>query len=86
MRNVTSKKIQVTAFPDFKSYEKIAELLAWKTEVWIAEMPNHMSYLNGDKFLGLRNKEQPDFINYSGKITVSDYSEGKTMLIISIVS
>ncbi|HBV82256.1 MAG TPA: hypothetical protein DEB74_05575, partial [Lachnospiraceae bacterium] len=27
---------------------------AWETEVWIAEMPEHMIHLNGDKFLGPR--------------------------------
>ena len=28
--------------------------LAWETEVWIADMPDHMIHLNGDKFLGPR--------------------------------
>ena len=26
--------------------------LAWETEVWIADMPEHMIHLNGNKFLG----------------------------------
>ena len=56
-KNVTAGKIYVTAFPDFRTYKKFAELLAWETEVWIAEMPDHMIHLNGDKFLGPRNKE-----------------------------
>lgn len=30
------------------------QALAWETEVWIAEMPEHMIHLNGDKFLGPR--------------------------------
>ncbi|MCC8029531.1 MAG: hypothetical protein LIO75_07040 [Lachnospiraceae bacterium] len=28
--------------------------MAWETEVWIAEMPDHMIHLNGDKFMGPR--------------------------------
>ncbi len=53
-KGVTAGKIFVTAFPDFKTYKKFSEALAWETEVWIAEMPEHMIHLNGDKFLGPR--------------------------------
>lgn len=53
-KNVTEGKIFVTAFLDFKTYKKFAEELAWETEVWIAELPEHMIHLNGDKFMGPR--------------------------------
>lgn len=53
-RGVSSGKIFVTAFLDFATYKKFAAQLAWETEVWIAEMPEHMIHLNGDKFLGPR--------------------------------
>ena len=53
-KNVTAGKIFVTAFLDFKTYKKFAEELAWETEVWIAEMPEHMIHLNGDRFMGPR--------------------------------
>ena len=53
-KNVTAGKIFVTAFLDFKTYKRFSESLAWETEVWIAEMPEHMMHLNGDKFLGPR--------------------------------
>lgn len=53
-KEVTAGKIFVTAFLDFKTYKKFAEELAWETEVWIAEMPEHMIHLNGDKFMGPR--------------------------------
>ncbi len=53
-RNVKSGKIFVTAFLDFKTYKKFSEELAWDTEVWIAELPEHMIHLNGDKFFGPR--------------------------------
>lgn len=53
-QNVSAGKIFVTAFLDFKTYKKFSQELAWETEVWIAEMPEHMIHLNGDKFLGPR--------------------------------
>lgn len=53
-KNVSAGKIYVTAFLDFKTYKKFAEELSWETEVWIAEMPEHMIHLNGDRFMGPR--------------------------------
>ncbi|MDF2655299.1 MAG: type site-specific deoxyribonuclease [Bacillota bacterium] len=55
-KNVTAGKIFVTAFPDFKTFKSFSESLAWETEVWISDMPDHMIHLNGDKFLGPRIK------------------------------
>ena len=52
--NVKIGKIYVTAFLDFKTFKKFSETLAWETEVWIANMPDHMIHLNGDMFLGPR--------------------------------
>lgn len=54
--NVTAGKIFVTAFLDFKTFKKFSEILAWETEVWIADIPDHMIHLNGDKFLGPRER------------------------------
>lgn len=51
---VSAGMIFVTAFLDFKTFKKFSESLAWETEVWIADMPDHMIHLNGDKFLGPR--------------------------------
>ena len=52
--DVNVGKIYVTAFPDFKTFRKFSAFLAWDTEVWIAEEPDHMIHLNGDRFLGPR--------------------------------
>ena len=52
--NVSAGKIYVTAFLDFKTFKRFSDSLAWETEVWIADMPDHMIHLNGDKFLGPR--------------------------------
>jgi hypothetical protein len=55
--SVTAGLIFITAFLDLKTYKKFVSQLAWDTEVWIAEMPDHMVHLNGDRFLGPRDKE-----------------------------
>ena len=51
---VKAGKIFVTAFLDFKTYKRFSEELAWETEVWISEMPDHMIHLDGDRFMGPR--------------------------------
>ncbi len=53
-KGVKSGKIYITAFLDFKTYKKFSEQLAWETEIWLAELPNHMIHMNGDKFIGPR--------------------------------
>lgn len=44
--------IYITAFQDFKTYKKFANSIAWDTEVWLSESPEHMIHLNGDCFMG----------------------------------
>ncbi|MBP3666897.1 MAG: restriction endonuclease [Clostridia bacterium] len=53
-RLVKSGIIFVTAFPDFQTYKKFSRELAWDTEVWISDNPDHMIHLNGDRFMGPR--------------------------------
>ena len=53
-KNVTAGKIFVTAFQNFGIFKKFSDSLAWETEVWISEMPDHMIHLNGDRFMGPR--------------------------------
>lgn len=53
-RNVKSGKIFVTAFLNAKTYKKFCDALAWDTEVWIADVPDHMIHMNGDRFIGPR--------------------------------
>jgi hypothetical protein len=48
----TAEVIFITAFPDRTVYRKFAKDIAWETEVWIADAPEHMVHLNGHKFLG----------------------------------
>lgn len=44
--------VYVTAFLDRKIFRKFIADIAWETEVWIADNPEHMIHFNGDKFLG----------------------------------
>ena len=53
-KSVKSGLIYVTAFPNFKIFKSFSEQLAWETEIWIAELPDHMIHMNGDKFMGPR--------------------------------
>ena len=46
--------VYVTAFENFTVFRRFADKLAWDTEVWIADAPDHMIHLNGDRFMGPR--------------------------------
>src|SRR3989344_3928182 len=50
-KDCKSKKIYVSAFPDFTEFKRHIRDIAWETEVWVAEIPEHMIHFNGDKFL-----------------------------------
>lgn len=51
-KNCTAELIYVTAFLDRPKFRKFIQDIAWETEVWIAENPDHLIHFNGDKFLG----------------------------------
>ena len=51
---VDAGNVYVTAFPNFAIYKKFSQDLAWETEVWIADAPEHLIHLNGDRFMGPR--------------------------------
>ena len=53
-KNTSSGRVFITAFPDFRTFKRFADSIAWETEVWIADMPDHMIHLNGDRFMGPR--------------------------------
>jgi len=44
--------IYITAFLDRKTCRKFIADIAWETEVWIADNPDHLIHFNGHKFLG----------------------------------
>lgn len=53
-KDCKSGKIYVSAFPDFAEFRKHSSEIAWETEVWILETPEHLIHYNGDKFFGPR--------------------------------
>lgn len=42
----------VTAFENRRTMQTFASQIAWESEVWIAEDPDHMIHFNGERFLG----------------------------------
>jgi len=54
LENSSIGRIYVSAFPDFREFRKQLKAIAWETEVWIAEIPDHIIHFNGDRFLGPR--------------------------------
>lgn len=51
-QNCTAEIIYVTAFLTKSEFRKWACEIAWETEVWIAENPDHLIHFDGNKFLG----------------------------------
>jgi type II restriction enzyme len=52
----TADIVYVSAFLTRVAFRKFARDIAWETEVWIAESPDHLVHFNGDKFLGPHTK------------------------------
>lgn len=48
----TAERIYVSAFPTFTEFKKHIDKIAWETEVWISEVPDHLIHYNADKFMG----------------------------------
>jgi type II restriction enzyme len=46
----------VSAFPDMAEFKRHARHIAWETEVWLAETPDHLIHFNGDRFFGPRRR------------------------------
>ncbi len=42
----------VTAFPDRQTLNRFLPSIAWETEVWVADSPDHIIHFNGERFLG----------------------------------
>lgn len=44
--------VYVSAFPDRKMFLRYLGDIAWETEVWLSDSPEHMVHFNGSRFLG----------------------------------
>jgi hypothetical protein len=45
------EQIYVSAFPNFAAFRQHLREIAWETEVWIAEVPDHLIHFDGERFL-----------------------------------
>jgi type II restriction enzyme len=51
----TANIVFFTAFENRSIFKQKAKDIAWETEVWIAETPEHLVHFNGFKFLEIHN-------------------------------
>ena len=51
-KKCTAGLVYVSAFPNRKVFLKYLEVIAWESEVWIADAPSHLIHFNGVRFLG----------------------------------
>jgi hypothetical protein len=50
--NCKAGLVFVTAFENRRTMQSFVSQIAWESEVWIAEDPDHMIHFNGERFLG----------------------------------
>jgi hypothetical protein len=50
LRDCKAQRIYVSVFPDIREFKRHMDNIAWETEVWIANNPDHMIHFNGPKF------------------------------------
>lgn len=50
----SARKVYVSAFPDFTEFKKHSTNIAWETEIWLVDFPEHMIHFNGDRLVGPR--------------------------------
>lgn len=58
LENCNCGIVYITAFLDMSAkngFKKFIDQIAWETEIWVADNPDHMIHLNGDRFFGPRN-------------------------------
>ena len=51
LKNCTAQLIFVSAFENKKIFRRFSDDIAWESEAWIADNPDHMIHFNGYKFL-----------------------------------
>lgn len=52
LKDCTAELIFVTAFTSKNDFRKFIIDIAWETEVWTADNPEHLVHFNGNKFMG----------------------------------
>jgi type II restriction enzyme len=57
LKDCKAELIFITAFLKRDDFRKWSTEIAWETEVWIADNPDHLIHFNGSKYLGPYKKE-----------------------------
>ena len=57
LKDCPATRTYITAFPDFRQFKRHADNVAWETDVWMAEIPDHLIHFNGDTFLSAQTTE-----------------------------
>jgi type II restriction enzyme len=52
LKDCNAELIFITAFTSKTDFKKHASDIAWETEVWTADNPDHIIHFNGEKFMG----------------------------------
>jgi hypothetical protein len=55
-KHCKAKRIYISAFPNSREFKKHIDNIAWETEVWIEDKPDHMIHFDGEKFLSVYSK------------------------------
>jgi adenine-specific DNA-methyltransferase len=53
LAQTSALRIYVSAFPNFREFKRHIDNIAWDTEVWIEDNPDHMIHFNGPKFFSV---------------------------------
>jgi hypothetical protein len=51
LSHIPETRVYISAFPNLKEFKTHITDIAWETEVWISDVPDHMIHFNGPKFL-----------------------------------
>jgi type II restriction enzyme len=71
LKDCNADLIFVTAFTSRNDFRKNIMDIAWETEVWTADSPDHLIHFNGEKFLGPYNQN-----NKPSKFKIGVYKIG----------
>jgi adenine-specific DNA-methyltransferase len=53
LKECNAKRVYISAFLEFAEFKRHTPQIAWETEAWIAEMPEHMIHYNGDRYIAV---------------------------------
>lgn len=59
LKHCKAKRIYISAFPDFREFKRHIDNVAWETEVWIENNPDHMVHFNGPQFFTVYTNKVP---------------------------